>query len=126
LFGRTLEWDRLADAEELKAGLVRLAKDFRAGPGFIHDLASVYRESFSARAARRVKVAKIERPWRTYMRVSEVLPEMRGKEPINLRNAIITHLLGKRTAGLKLRPSARVGLEWARLAAGHPGGKSSI
>jgi hypothetical protein len=35
-----------------------------------------------------------------------------------VRNAIITNLVGKRTTGLKLRPSARVGLEWARLAAG--------
>jgi hypothetical protein len=35
-----------------------------------------------------------------------------------VRNAVITNLVGKKTAGLKLRPSGRVGLEWARLAAG--------
>lgn len=117
LFGRTLEWKRLSDAEELKTSLLRLVRDYGMAPDFIHDLASVYRESFSARSVRRSKSAKIDKPWRTYMRVSRVIPQSRGKEVINLKNTIVTHLLGKRTSGLKLRPSARVGLEWARLAA---------
>ena len=117
LFGRTLEWKRLSDAEELKAGLLRLVRNHGFAPDFIHDLASVYRESFSARAVRRSKNARLDKPWRTYMRVSQVMPQTGGKEVINLKNTIITHLLGKRTSGLKLRPSARVGLEWARLAA---------
>ncbi len=118
LFGRTLEWKRLADAEELKAGLVRLVRDFKFSPGYINDLASVYREAFSARASRRGKAPRIDKPWRTYMRLTTVIPQARGKELNNVRNAVITNLVGKRTAGLKLRPSARVGLEWARLAAG--------
>jgi len=117
LFGRTLEWKRLADAEELKSGLVRLVRDFRFSPDYVHDLASVYRESFSARAQRRGKAVKVDKPWRTFMRLSSVIPQGRGKELNNVRNAVITNLVGKKTAGLKLRPSARVGLEWARLAA---------
>jgi CRISPR-associated protein Csm1 len=118
LFGRTLEWKRLADAEELKTGLVRLVRDFKFAPDYINDLASVYREAFSARATRRAKSVKIDKPWRTYMRLTTIIPQARGKELNNVRNGIITNLVGKRTAGLKLRPSARVGLEWARLAAG--------
>jgi CRISPR-associated protein Csm1 len=118
LFGRTLEWKRLSDAEELKSSLLHLVRDFRFASGYINDLASVYRESFSARALRRTKATRVDKPWRTYMRVSRVIPQTRGKDVINLRNTIVTHLLGKRTSGLKLRPSARVGLEWARLAAG--------
>jgi CRISPR-associated protein Csm1 len=118
LFGRTLEWARIPDAEELKTSLVRLVTDFGVGPEVIHDLVSVYRESFSGRVSRRGKAVKVEKPWRTYLRVSQVLPQLRGKEFNDLRNTVITHLLGKKTAGLKLRPSARVGLEWARLAAG--------
>ena len=118
LFGRTLEWKRLADAEELKASLMRLVRDFRFSPDYVHDLASVYRESFSARAQRRSKAVKIDKPWRTFMRLSTVIPQGRGKELNNVRNAVITNLVGKKTAGLKLRPSGRVGLEWARLAAG--------
>jgi len=118
LFDRTLEWKRLSDAEELKSSLMRLVRDFRFSPDYVHDLASVYRESFSARALRRGKAVKIDKPWRTFMRLSEVIPQGRGKELNNVRNAVITNLVGKKTAGLKLRPSGRVGLEWARLAAG--------
>jgi CRISPR-associated protein Csm1 len=117
LFGRTLEWKRLSDAEELKTSLLRLVREYRFAPDYIHDLASVYRESFSGRAARRSKNARVDKPWRTYMRISRVIPQTRSKEVVNLKNTIVTHLLGKRTSGLKLRPSARVGLEWARLAA---------
>ncbi|MDQ2710950.1 MAG: hypothetical protein M3Y24_01740 [Acidobacteriota bacterium] len=118
LFGRTLEWKRFSDAEELKASLVRLVRDFRFKPDYLNDLASVYRESFAVRAGRRNKAVRADKPWRTYMRLSRVIPPARGKEQNNLRNAVITNLVGKRTAGLKLRPSARVGLEWARLATG--------
>jgi len=118
LFGRSLEWKRLSDAEELKSSLVRLVKECRAPATYLDDLASVYRESFSARVARRGKSARAERPWRTYMRLSRVIPQTRGREHNNLRNAVITNLVGKGTAaGLKLRPPARVGLEWARLEA---------
>ncbi|MBV8550064.1 MAG: hypothetical protein JOY54_02105 [Acidobacteriaceae bacterium] len=117
VFGRTLEWKRLADAEELKNGLVRLARDYGFPPDFINDLTSVYREAFSARAGRRAKAVRVDRPWRTYMRLSRVIPQARGKEFASIRNSVITNLLGTRSAGFKLRPSARVGLEWARLAA---------
>jgi CRISPR-associated protein Csm1 len=119
LFGRTLEWKRLNDAEELKVSLVRLVREFHFPPDYINDLASVYREAFAARAGHRNKTQRMDRPWRTYMRLSRVIPQPRGKEQANLRNAVITGLVGRRTAGLKLRPSARVGLEWARLAAGN-------
>jgi CRISPR-associated protein Csm1 len=118
VFGRTLEWKRMQEAEELKASLLRLVRDFGFAPDYINDLASVYREAFSARVSRR-KAARVDKPWRTYMRLSRVFPQTRGKEGNNLRNTVITNLVGKRTAGLKLRPSARVGLEWARLAAGN-------
>ena len=118
LFGRALEWPRLRDAEEVKRGLVRLVRDFGYSPEYIHDLASVYRESASPRDARRSKAMRIDKPWRTYLRVSSVIPQARSKEASNLRTSIITNLVGKRTAGWKLRPAARVGLEWARLATG--------
>jgi CRISPR-associated protein Csm1 len=118
LFGRTLEWKRLDDAEELKDSLVRLVTNFGYPSGYIHDLASVYRETFSTRPGRRGKAVRLDKPWRTYMRVSRVIPPARGRDPGNLREAVITNLVGKRTAGMKLRPSARVGLEWARLTAG--------
>lgn len=120
LFGRTLEWKRIADAEELKTSLLRLVTKHGYSPEYIHDLASVYRESAgTARvAASRRKTPRVDKPWRTYMRLARVIPQARGKEVNNVRNAVIASLIGKRTAALKLRPSGRVGLEWARLAAG--------
>jgi CRISPR-associated protein Csm1 len=118
LFGRALEWKRLDDAEELKDSLMRLVARFGYRADYIHDLASVYREAFSTRHGRRGKAFRVDKPWRTHMRVSRVIPQARSKESSNLRDAVITNLVGKRTAGMKLRPSARVGLEWARLAAG--------
>lgn len=118
LFGRTLEWKRLADAEELKTSLLRMVRDYGFPSGFINDLASVYRESGLASAARRAKSVRVEKPWRTYLQVTQVLPQGKGKDLAALRNTVTTHLLGRKTAGMKLRPSSRVGLEWARLAAG--------
>jgi CRISPR-associated protein Csm1 len=117
LFGRTLEWKRLTDAEQLKTDLVRLVKEFRYSPEYIQDLAAVYREAYSTVATRRNKAIRVDRPWRTYMRLTAVIPPSRNKELSNLRSQIFTNLVGKSTANLKLRPSSRVGLEWARLAA---------
>jgi CRISPR-associated protein Csm1 len=117
LFGRSLEWKRVSDAEELKASLMRLVREFGYSPDYIHDLASVYREALPAHGGRR-KSIRVDKPWRTHMRLSRVIPQSRGKEVNSLRTAVITSLIGKRTAALKLRPSGRVGLEWARIAAG--------
>jgi CRISPR-associated protein Csm1 len=116
LFGRTLEWKRLADAEELKNGLVRLVKDFDYSTEYIHDLASVYREAYSAQATRRAKAIRVDKPWRTYMRLSRIIPVSKQRDLNQLRNSLITNLVGTNTANAKLRPSGRVGLEWARLA----------
>ncbi|MBV9300721.1 MAG: hypothetical protein JOY62_09315 [Acidobacteriaceae bacterium] len=118
LFGRALEWKRMRDAAQLKGDLMRLVEEFGYQPEYIHDLAAVHREAFPARVAGRMKPVRVDKPWRTYMRLSRVVPQSRGKEVSNLRNAVITDLMGKKGAGFKLRPSARVGLEWARLAAG--------
>ena len=118
LFGWTLEWKRLPDAETLKSDLVRLVRDFGYGPETINEVASIYRETFSLRATRRNKPVRVDKPWRTYMRLRQVLPEARTRETRNLINAVTTNLVGKYTPAYKLRPSSRVGLEWARLTAG--------
>lgn len=117
LFGRMLEWKRLRDAEDLSSSLLRLVREFGYPPAYINDLASVYREAFSARSGRRGKGARAEKPWRTYMRVSRVIPAPPKREAVGLRNAIVDSLSGARASAGKLLPSARVALEWARLAA---------
>lgn len=121
LFGRLLEWKRLRDAEDLAFSLLRLERDFGYPAGCINDLASVYRETLSMRAGRRAKAVRVEKPWRTYMRVSRVIPPPRTREAAGVRNAIVGSLSGARSAGGKLLPSARVALEWARLAQTEPG-----
>jgi CRISPR-associated protein Csm1 len=120
IFGRAIEWQRLSEAEDVKISLVRLVRDYGYAPEYINDLAAVYREAFSGNRPGRRKLVRVDKPWRTYMRLSRVIPQGRNKETANIRNAAIASLIGKRTTGLKLRPSARVGLEWARLAAGAP------
>lgn len=117
VFGRSVEWKHFGEAEELKASLMRLVREFRYSPSYISDLASVYREAFSTPGIRRSKPVRVAKPWRTYMRVSQVIPQPRGKEANALRNQVIENLVGRRHAGFKLRPSARIGLEWARFAA---------
>ena len=62
LFGRTLEWKRVADAEELKNDLVRLVNEFGYSADYIHDLASIYREAYSAQATRRAKLSVLISP----------------------------------------------------------------
>src|SRR5579875_373627 len=118
LFGRMLEWKRLRDAEELATSLLRVVQEFGYPAACIHDLVSVYRETFGTRAGRRARAVRLERPWRTYMRVSRVIPQARIREAANLRQGVLASLTGTRASGLKLLPSARVALEWARLAAG--------
>jgi CRISPR-associated protein Csm1 len=116
LFGRTLEWKRLADAEELKNSLVRLVKEFGYPAEYVRDLASVYREAYSAQATRKTKAIRVDKPWRTYLRLGRIIPPSKQRDLNQLRNSLITNLIGTKTANAKLRPSGRVGLEWARLA----------
>lgn len=126
VFGRMLEAKRLRDAEDLASSLLRLVREYGYRAGYIGDLASVYREAFSARAGRRAKAVRIEKPWRTYMRVSRVIPPAPTREAAGVRNAIVGGLTGARASGWKLQPSARVALEWARLAAGSEPGATSV
>ena len=91
-------------------------KDFDYSAEYIHDLASVYREAYSAQATRRAKAIRVDKPWRMYMRLSRIIPVSKQRDLSQLRNSLITNLVGTNTANAKLRPSGRVGLEWARLA----------
>ncbi|MBS1873391.1 MAG: hypothetical protein JSU00_09250 [Acidobacteria bacterium] len=110
--GRILEWKQLADAAELKDELTRLVRDFGASPEYINELCGIYRET--AQTGRR-KSRATERPWRFHRRVNRILPTSRDREFQKARTAVIADLAGKNPAHVKLRPSGRVALEWARL-----------
>ncbi|MGH9666643.1 MAG: Cas10/Cmr2 second palm domain-containing protein, partial [Bryobacteraceae bacterium] len=117
LLGRTLEWKQLGDASELKDELTRMIAEFGCEPHYLHDLCGLYRESQWTRRGRDAD-SPAARPWRFHRRLNRILGPARGREFQKARSALVADLAGKNTANLKLRPSGRVALEWARLSAG--------
>jgi CRISPR-associated protein Csm1 len=110
--GRILEWKQLTDAAELKEELTRLVTEFGTSPDYINELCGIYRET--GLVSRR-KARATERPWRVHRRIHRILPTSRDREFQKARTTVITDLAGKNPAHVKLRPSGRVALEWARL-----------
>jgi len=116
LLGRTLEWKQLADAGELKDELTAMVREFGVPPQYIRDLCGIYRETRRAPGARRT-----ERPWRFHRRLLRILGSSRSRDFQKARTSLIADLVGKNPVNLKLRPSGRVALEWARLSTEGPG-----
>jgi CRISPR-associated protein Csm1 len=110
LLGRTLEWKQLSDAAELKDELTAMVREFGVAPQYIRDLCGIYRETRRAPGAKRV-----ERPWRFHRRLLRILGGSRARDFQKARASLIADLVGKNPANIKLRPSGRVALEWARL-----------
>ena len=83
------------------------------------DLAGFYRETdrvLPARAGRRA-VETQDRPWRFYRRLSRVLDvPARSRDFQKARKSLLEEFLNRRQASVKLKPSGRVALDWARLA----------
>lgn len=110
LLGRTLEWRQLADAADLKDELTAMVQDFDIAPQYIRDLCGIYRETRRTPRSRRT-----ERPWRFHRRLNRILGTSRSRDFQKARASLIADLVGKNPVNLKLRPSGRVALEWARL-----------
>ncbi|MBZ5608687.1 MAG: hypothetical protein LAP38_10540 [Acidobacteriia bacterium] len=115
LLGRTLEWKQLSDAAELKDELTGMVREFDVAPQYIRELCGIYRETKRAPGARRV-----ERPWRFHRRLHRILGSSRSRDFQKARASLIADLVGKNPVNLKLRPSGRVALEWARLSTEGP------
>jgi CRISPR-associated protein Csm1 len=115
LLGRTLEWKQLSDAAELKDELTAMVREFDVAPQYIRDLCGIYRETRRAPGAKR-----IERPWRFHRRLLRILGGSRARDFQKARASLIADLVGKNPANIKLRPSGRVALEWARLSTEGP------
>jgi CRISPR-associated protein Csm1 len=115
LLGRTLEWKQLSDAAGLKDELTAMVDDFGIAPQYIRDLCGIYRETKRGPRSKRV-----ERPWRFHRRMNRILGSSRARDFQKARASLIADLAGKNPAHLKLRPSGRVALEWARLATERP------
>jgi len=130
LLGRTLEWKQLSDSAELKDELTAMVREFGVAPEYIRDLCGIYRETRRAPGAKRV-----ERPWRFHRRLLRIIGGSSGggsagggsgggtsraggsraRDFQKARTSLIADLVGKNPANIKLRPSGRVALEWARL-----------
>ena len=123
--GRTLEWKQLKEAAELKDQLAKMVNDFGVPSESIRDLQTIYRENGFAMSSRSGKRQRVERPWRYHLRINRVL-ENRGRRDFQkLRTSIVADLIGKNPTNVKLRPSGRVALEWARLFTEESGSHSS-
>jgi CRISPR-associated protein Csm1 len=107
VFGRAVEWKQLGQAAEMKDGMMRLIHDFRCSPAFLGELEGFYREREPARA--------FDRPWRYHRRFNTVVGSAGGRDFQRLRARLITELIGRNPAQVKLRPAGRVAAEWARL-----------
>ncbi len=109
LLGRILEWRHLADAAELKDTVTRLIHDFRMSRQFLYQLRSFYRREAYGEGA------DVQRTWRFQRRFNRILSGTRDREFQKLRSHLISEIMGRKTAEVKLRPAGLVALEWARL-----------
>jgi CRISPR-associated protein Csm1 len=109
LLGRILEWRHLNDAAELKDTVTRLIHDFRMSRQFLYQLRSFYRRDAYGSGT------DIQRTWRFQRRFNRILSGTRDREFQKLRTHLISEMVGRKTAEVKLRPAGLVALEWARL-----------
>ena len=112
LLGRILEWRHLSDAADLKDTVTRLVHDFRMSRQFLYQLRSFYRREAYVGAA---GASETQRTWRFQRRFNRILSGTRDREFQKLRTHLITEMMGRKTAEVKLRPAGLVALEWARL-----------
>lgn len=119
VFGRVIDSKQLAEASDLKNLMLRLVNEFGASPQFLGELGAFYRETdrvLPARNPHRQSEAQ-QRPWRLHRRLNRVLDaEGRPREFQKARAAVQAAFLTRGQGQLKLKPSGRVALEWARLA----------
>jgi CRISPR-associated protein Csm1 len=110
LLGRILEWRHLADAAELKDTVTRLIHDFRMSKQFLYQLRNFYRHEAYAEAE-----GGTQRTWKFQRRFNRILSGTRDREFQKLRTHLISEMVGRKSAEVKLRPAGLVALEWARL-----------
>ncbi len=113
LLGRTLEWKQLTDAADVKEDLTRMVKEHGIAPEYIRELCAIYRETKRTGSSRRT-----EKPWRFHRRLNRILGSGRSRDFQKARNSLVVDLVGRNPVHIKLRPSGRVALEWARLSTG--------
>jgi CRISPR-associated protein Csm1 len=119
VFGRTLDWHQLGAASDLKNIMVRLVDEFGCSPQFLDELRASYRETdrvLPSRASRQ-RAGRQDRPWRFHRRLTRVLEgPSRQRDFQKVRATLLSEFIQRNQSQVKLKPSGRVALEWARLA----------
>src|SRR5262249_50711214 len=100
LWGGILEWRHLNAAAELKDPVPRLIHDFRMSRQFLYQLRSFYRHEAYGETG-----GEVQRTWRFQRRFNRVLSGTRDREFQKLRAHLINELVGRKTAGVELRPA---------------------
>lgn len=119
VFGRTLDRHQLGAASELKDTMVRLVDEFGCSPQFLDELRAFYRETDRVLPSRssRQRAGRQDRPWRFHRRLTRVLEgPSRQRDFQKARASLMAEFIQRNQSQVKLRPSGRVALEWARLA----------
>jgi CRISPR-associated protein Csm1 len=109
--GRILEWKQLADAADLKDTVTKLAGDYRLSRQFLLELRGFYTRQVYGEGPGEDPT----RAWRFQRRLTRILSGTRDREFQKLRAHLISEMMGRKPAEVKLRPAGLVALEWARL-----------
>jgi len=103
----------------LKDTVTRLVHDFRMSRQFLYQLRSLYQheahEGEQALPPAKPDAGLLQRTWRFQRRFNRILSGTRDREFQKLRAHLISELVGRKSAEVKLRPAGLVALEWARL-----------
>jgi hypothetical protein len=84
--------------------------EFGCSPQFLGEIAAYYRDR---EPAGKQGASRVDKPWRFYRRLQLTMGGMRDRQFQKVRSGLVTDLIGKSAAHLKLRPAGRVALEWA-------------
>ena len=107
LFGKIVEWRQFNHSNDLKDMMLRMVRELRCPPEFLEELGAFYREKPSA--------GRPDRPWRYHRRLGVALGEFKDREVNRLRTALISDMVGRGLAQVKLRPAGLVAVTWARM-----------
>lgn len=118
VFGKVLDWKQAAEAADLRDVMVRMVERYHCTPQFLSELGAFYRETdrvLPARSSRQLQETQ-QRPWRLHRRLNRVLGgQEHHRDFEKARQTVLTAFLTRGQARLKLKPSGRVALEWARM-----------
>ena len=111
LMGRILEWRYVGG----RCGIEGHGDSSDPRFSYVASVPVSVAEFLPARCIRRRGWRQTQRTWRFQRRFNRILSGTRDREFQKLRTHLISELVGRKSAEVKLRPAGLVALEWARL-----------